>query len=110
MVKHVITMDYEDLEAATSLLTNIRLEVKTLEDSLIKTKIMTYVKELEDRFGIHSPPLPDVLTARWKGAFHDPMTITTHVTCSNCNHREVLYHGAAPVECPNCKAVMIGVE
>lgn len=110
MIKHIVTMDYDDLEVVTSLLTNIRLEAKDLGDSRIKSKIQMYVKELEDHLGIYSPPLPDAVTAKWKDIRHDALTLTSYATCSNCGHREELYHGAAPVDCPQCKAVMTGVE
>ena len=110
MIKHIVTMDADDFTTIDVKLRSIRAAMKNLPDTHWKSEINRHLSEIEDILGIDPPPIPEAVTARWSNTNYDPMTMKRRMRCSNCNHIEVLLDGGAPIICPNCEAVMTGVE
>ena len=111
MIKHVVTMDKDDLDRIKDSTRAIREALRRLDESDAKDQIAIDVGIIEDILGIEPQPIPEAVTAVWKPIFRDPMTFDRHLKCSKCNLVYIILHGEQPpTVCPNCKAVMIGVE
>ena len=110
MIKHVITMDKDDFETLKSLLTSLRYETRQLEPSHRQNEFNRYLNEIDELLGIDPPEIPEAVTARWR-VWNDRELLRHVGYCTCCNNREEVHHGESlPTVCPNCKAVMTGVE
>lgn len=110
MIKHIVTMDADDFTTLEVKLRSLRVNITKLPDTHLKAEIMRHTSEIEDILGIEPPPIPEAVIARWADTSYDPITMKKRMRCSRCNHIEVLLDGGAPIICPNCEAVMTGVE
>lgn len=111
MIKHTVTMDYDDLTSLNAILTSLRVTIKEFPDSFQKTKFQQYVGEIEKILGIEPPPIPEANTAGWLVINYDPVGFSRRIECSGCHSREIVkFEESLPAVCPHCKAVMIGVE
>lgn len=114
MIKHVVTMDKDDLERVKDSTRAIREALRRLDESHAKDQIAIDVGIIEDILGIEPPPIPEAVTARWHVS-RDSINCATHIRCTNCNEMRSMYSPShaepvLPSVCPNCKAVMTGVE
>lgn len=114
MIKHVVTMDKDDFDTLIGAIHAITNEVDHMEESPRKGRLKRYLGEIEDALGAELPPIPEAVTARWVVS-RDSMTCTTYIRCANCNEMRAMHSPShtepvLPSVCPNCKAVMTGVE
>ena len=115
MIKHTVTMDKDDLKRIEDSLSAIREALRILDESDAKDQIAIDVGIIEDILGIEPPPIPEAVTARWS-VWYNAMFRSATLTCSHCGYK----HDTAidtsdspsgmPTICPQCKAVMTGVE
>ena len=113
MIKHIITMDKDDFESLKVSIHQLRYHVNKLETSYRQGEILRYIEEIEETLGIEPPPISEAVTAKWKTWGINQMSRSMILYCSNCNHQEQVFMDdgkSIPSVCPNCKAVMIGVE
>lgn len=110
MIKHVVTMDKDDFTTLESVMTRLRSNMNHLPDTHIKSEIRRCINEIEDILGIEPPEIPEAVTARWR-IWVDPMLRRQVGYCTHCNNREEVTDGESlPTVCPQCKAVITGVE
>lgn len=110
MINHIVTMDRSDFTTLVSVLASLRANANSLPDTHIKSEIRRKINEIEDILGIEPPSIPEVGTARWR-IWADPIARRHVGYCTQCNNREERCGDETlPTVCPQCKAVMTGVE
>jgi hypothetical protein len=115
MIKHVVTMDKDDFESLEVSIHQLKYNVNKLETSFTQGEILRYIHEIEDILGIEPPPIPEAVTAKWN-VWHNAMYHSTTLSCTNCGYRHDMAIDTSdspsgmPSVCPQCKAVMSGVE
>lgn len=113
MIKHVVTMDTDDFETLKVLIHQLKYNANKLVTSYTQGELLRYIRETEELLGMspEPPPIPEAVTAKWRDYRQDHINLTGIASCGCCGTTAIVDIGVAfPGVCPNCKAVMNGVE
>lgn len=115
MIKQITALDDEDFEKIKESLTGLRSAAHNLDESDIKDQLILTIDDIENTLGIETPEIPKVVTAKWS-VWYNAMFNSRTLRCGGCGYRhDMAFHTSddasdIPRVCPQCKAVMTGVE
>ena len=110
-------MSYSEREMHADLmcaLTNLTDEVAALRKTIESSPIL-FQHIVKTEAELEPEEIPEAVTARWS-VWYNAMFHSSTLTCSNCGYKHDVAirtsNGKSPMPatCPQCKAVMIGVE